>query len=362
MLPIVDALRTAVDNELAVGLKFRCESGLGLLPAPPPGPFFPGGPGGPGGRPPGGPGSRDGRPPGPGPRGYELFIYAADGTSPAINAPPLPSATLSTFWTGVGRGLQLRFDIGGAGDCAVGLARMLPRPGQLRDQLVAVALVLLSVLGGVWMAAGPVISRMRRLADAVRRSAASTYDQPVQADGDDEVAVARARPSTRPARRCGLSLQDVQAREETLRQFVADTTHDVAIPMSVLQGHLSSLEGALDGIGDDATGRTRTPRPRHQGNPLHHVTPQEPGGRDQARRHQCPAGTGPGQSRGAGRAGDRAASAAGARLERRGRLRRAGRAAGATDRRHAPRAGAQQPGRQRHPLQRCRRPRGRRPR
>lgn len=230
-----DALRTAVDNELAVGLKDRCESGFGPLPAPPPRPFFPGGPGG--------------RPPGPGPRGYELFAYAADGTSPAINAPPLPSAALSTFWTGLGRGLQLRFDIGGAGDCAVGLVRMPPRPGQLRDQLVAVALVVLSVLGGVWIAAGPVIARMRRLADAVRRSAASTYDQPVSTEGDDEVA-SLAQAFNDAGATVKAHLHDVQAREETLRKFVADTTHDVAIPMSVLQGHLSSLEGTLDGIGD----------------------------------------------------------------------------------------------------------------
>jgi signal transduction histidine kinase len=38
---------------------------------------------------------------------------------------------------------------------------------------------------------------------------------------------------------------EVQARENTLRGFVANTTHDVAIPLTVLQGHLAELDTAL---------------------------------------------------------------------------------------------------------------------
>jgi HAMP domain-containing protein len=141
---------------------------------------------------------------------------AADGATRSADAPALPAATFSSFWTGVGRGLQLRFDIGGSGDCAIGLARMLPRPGQLRDQLVAVALVVLSVLGGVWVAAGPVISRMRRLADEVRQSAASSYVQPVHAEHDDEVS-ALARAFNDAGATVRAQLTEIQAREETLR-------------------------------------------------------------------------------------------------------------------------------------------------
>lgn len=232
-----DTLRSAVDNDLAFGLKDRCESGVG--PPPRGGPLPPDGPRGRGGR----PGD------GPGPRGYLLYTYPADGATRSADAPALPAATVSTFWTGVGRGLQLRFAIGGSGDCAIGLARLPPRPGQLRDQLVAVALVVLSVLGGVWIAAGSVISRMRRLADDVRQSAASTYDRPVPEEDDDEVA-ALARAFNDAGATVRAQLTEIQAREETLRQFVANTTHDVAIPMSVLQGHLSSLDGVLAAGGD----------------------------------------------------------------------------------------------------------------
>ena len=140
-----DALRSAAENDLAFGLKDRCESGV--RPPPPPGRGLP---------PPGGPPGRGGPPGGgPGPGGYRLYTYSTDGASRSPDAPVLPAATVSTFWTGVGRGLQLRFELGGSADCAIGLARMMPRPGQLRDQLAAVALVGLSVLGSVWVAVGP---------------------------------------------------------------------------------------------------------------------------------------------------------------------------------------------------------------
>lgn len=228
-----DTLRSTIDTELAFGLRDRCESGLVPPAAPRRGPFAPPGPGG-----------RGARPGGPGPRGYVLFTYATDGSSPSNSAPPLPVEPVSTFWTGVGRGVQVRFDVGGTGACAVGLARMMPRPGQLRDQIVAVLLVVLSVLGGVWLAAGPVISRMRRLADDVRRSASSAYAQPVGVDDDDEVA-SLARAFNDAGATVRTHLLETQAREETLRQFVANTTHDMAIPMSVLQGHLSNLDDAL---------------------------------------------------------------------------------------------------------------------
>ena len=230
-----ETLRATVDNDLAFGLKERCESGSEPPPAPRRGPFDANAPGG-----------RGGRPGGPGPRGHALFTYTADGVSRSNSAPALPATPLSTFWTGVGRGVQLRFEIGGDGHCALGLARMLPRPGQLRDQLVAVGLVVLSVLGGVWLAAGSVISRMRRLADDVRQSAASTYDLPVRADDDDEV-TSLARAFNDASATVRAQVREIQTREETLRQFVANTTHDVAIPMSVLQGHLSNVDAALAG-------------------------------------------------------------------------------------------------------------------
>ena len=39
-------------------------------------------------------------------------------------------------------------------------------------------------------------------------------------------------------------LEELQRREDGLRQFVANTAHDVGLPLTVLQGHLSELEAA----------------------------------------------------------------------------------------------------------------------
>lgn len=93
---------------------------------------------------------------------------------------------------------------------------------------------------------------MRRLADQVRRSAASSYAQPVHVEQDDEVAEL-ARAFNEAGATVRVQLTEIQAREETLRQFVANTTHDVAIPMSVLRGHLSSLESVLAAHGESGT-------------------------------------------------------------------------------------------------------------
>jgi len=120
-----------------------------------------------------------------------------------------------------------------------------PRSGELRDQIVALVLVVFSVLAAIWVAAGPVIARLRRLADGVLRSAASHYAEPVAIEGPDEVA-ALAGAFNEAGRRVREHLMEVQAREEALRGFVANTTHDVAIPLTVLQGHLADLDRELE--------------------------------------------------------------------------------------------------------------------
>ena len=53
------------------------------------------------------------------------------------------------------------------------------------------------------------------------------------------------------------SIRPKSATPRALREFLADTTHDLAIPLTVLQGHLSSLRdvqasAALDSAIDEA--------------------------------------------------------------------------------------------------------------
>jgi len=249
-----EELRRSVEADVVNGFKDRCEAD------PPqagrPGRGGSGRPGPPGGapEPPVRPGPDRGRrdgPGGPGPggvRAYEYFAYTADGRPSSSDAPPLPGggrAGTSTFWSGTGRGVALVVPLGGEGPCALVLARIPPRPGELRDQTVALTLVVFSVLAAAWIAAGPVITKLRRLEQGVRQSAASRYEERVTVEGPEEVA-AVAVAFNEAGRRVREHLLEVQAREESLRGFVANTTHDVAIPLTVLLGHLAELDRALE--------------------------------------------------------------------------------------------------------------------
>jgi len=282
-----DELRLSVAADLANGLRDRCEAnppatgrpGRGGFQRPPRGgpPASegargaqpPGGPGGEGakGGPPGGDGARGGPPragegprrdgaqgarggpPGQGASGaYEYYAYDAAGVPSAADAPALPAerdGTASTkYWAGSGFGVAVVVPLGGQGQCAYLLARIPPRPAELRDQLQALLLVVVSVLGAAWFAAGPVIGRLRRLGDAVRQSAASHYATPVSTAGRDEVS-ALASAFNEAGQEVRSHLIDLQAREQALREFVANTTHDVATPLTVLQGHLAALDADL---------------------------------------------------------------------------------------------------------------------
>lgn len=230
-------LRRSVGVDVANGLLARCEA------APP----TTGRPGRGVGREP------ERRRPAPPPRrdGYEFYAYDIAGRATAADAPPLPhdrsGTTVSRFWSGPGRGVQLVVPLATSGPCAVVLARINPNFGALRDQAVALGLVIVSVLAAAWLVAGPLIARLRRLQDGVRRSAASHYAEPVVEDGRDEVA-ALAGAFNEAGGHVRSRLVEVQAREAALRNFVANTTHDVAIPLTVLQGHLDELDRAAAGL------------------------------------------------------------------------------------------------------------------
>ncbi len=96
------------------------------------------------------------------------------------------------------------------------------------------------VLAAVMMVAGPMIRRIRQLTRAVERSASSAYDLSIPALGSDEVAEL-GRAFDRAARRVRDELEQRMRSETALREFLANTTHDLMIPLTVLQGHLAAL-------------------------------------------------------------------------------------------------------------------------
>ncbi|WP_342373947.1 HAMP domain-containing sensor histidine kinase [Myxococcus stipitatus] len=133
------------------------------------------------------------------------------------------------------------------GPCAFVLARSVDPPRPSRLVLVPLkdwTLLVFTVVAAVVLALGSVVRRVRVLTEEVRASARSGYAQPVSVRGQDEIAdLARAFQEARAEIQARMAHQE--AREQGLRDFLANTTHDVMTPLTVLQGHLSAMQRQL---------------------------------------------------------------------------------------------------------------------
>ena len=134
------------------------------------------------------------------------------------------------------------------GACAFVLARR-PRPPFGPDTLSSIARTwappVLAMLLSVALALGPIVRRIRLLAERVRASARDRYRTEIALGGDDEVAELAAA-FDGAGREVRTHLEHQEKREQTLRDFLANTTHDVMTPLTVLQGHLSAMRRHLD--------------------------------------------------------------------------------------------------------------------
>jgi signal transduction histidine kinase len=204
----------------------------------------------------------DGPGPGSGPRGprFRPRLYAYDATFIAAHplAPPLDErvrnalrggAEYATAQTDRGFVVVARMSWT-EGPCAI-IGTLAPtwfRVLPPSDQLVGWSALCLGLVFAVWLSAGPVVRRIHALEHDVRQSADAQYAELVRIEGSDEIAgLARAfNDAGAQVRRHILSIQE---REETLRTFLANTTHDVMLPLTVLQGHIARLK---DVAGDPA--------------------------------------------------------------------------------------------------------------
>ena len=201
------------------------------------------------------PGGGPGPGPGPGPGGPRfrprLYAYDAAFTAADPQAPPLDErvrqalsggAEYATAHTDRGFVVVARMSWT-EGPCAI-IGTIAPtwfRVLPPADQLVSWGALCLGLVLAVWLSAGPVVRRIHALEHDVRRSADAQYADPVRIDGSDEIsALARAfNDAGTQVRRHIISIQE---REETLRTFLANTTHDVMLPLTVLQGHIARLK------------------------------------------------------------------------------------------------------------------------
>ncbi len=216
---------------------------------------------------------------------FALWAYRADLSGASTVAPPIPvrirvkldagDATASEVFERRGTSV-LRMGIRmpwADGPCAVMVAeRALPPSDDDPMILWGLAILCGGVLLAVFLAAGPMVRRIRRLKADVKRSAASRYESPARIEGRDEIADL-ARTFNEAAEEVRAHVAAVEEREETLRRFVADTTHDVMTPLTVLQGHLSAIrERTLSGEAvDPAEVRSSLEEAHYMGSLIHNL-------------------------------------------------------------------------------------------
>ncbi|MCB9600056.1 MAG: HAMP domain-containing histidine kinase [Sandaracinus sp.] len=126
------------------------------------------------------------------------------------------------------------------GPCTfVATARPFEGPGLAFTLAPALAVSVFTVLLAV-LAAGPLVRRVRRLTDAVRRARAGE-GVTIPVDGEDELTeLQRAIAADRSE--LAAKVDALRRRDEALTSFVSNTTHDVMIPLTVLQNHLVTLQ------------------------------------------------------------------------------------------------------------------------
>ena len=124
--------------------------------------------------------------------------------------------------------------------CGVVVVR---RPFRQPGLLPLASPVLIALFAGLigLLAAAPLVSRIRRLQLRVQKQKGHAAGGSVAMNGDDEIAeLSRAFEEARRA----LSVQVValERRDSALKEYIANTTHDVMLPLTVLQGHLVALQ------------------------------------------------------------------------------------------------------------------------
>ena len=128
------------------------------------------------------------------------------------------------------------------GACMYALA-IMPTPPPLASftALIVGAFMLIGAPAVVlWFALSQPVARIRALAAGVRDAAAKRYETSVPVTGRDEISeLGHAFNDASAVVRAHVA--EVERREKALRDFVAHTTHDVALPLSVLLSHVTRL-------------------------------------------------------------------------------------------------------------------------
>jgi two-component system sensor histidine kinase BaeS len=190
----------------------------------------------------------------------QVFAYDAAFHSANASAPPFPDdlrAALSsgerqaggTFPAPSGHGLQRAVLMPWTdGPCAVLLGRFSGFSFHGSTRLFRLTVIFLVLIPTVLVTALPIVTRIRRLTAAVKTSADSTYTIKVPETRRDEIGELE-RAFNRAGEQVRTYMGTLEEREATLRSFVSNTVHDVAVPLTVVQGHLSTLQSLMSSDG-----------------------------------------------------------------------------------------------------------------
>ena len=182
---------------------------------------------------------------------FLVFTYERAGASSQPGAPTLPPEVLDRVRAGsvpvgsstdvmLGRDRHLLLPLTNqGGPCALALIAT-PRRGPLgpppADLLLPLALALVAGLVAIW----PVVRRIRSMTVAVRRWDEGAPLGLTRDVGSDELSEL-SRALTDSAETIRSQHAALVARERALLAFVENTTHDLATPLTVLQGNLSAI-------------------------------------------------------------------------------------------------------------------------
>lgn len=188
-------------------------------------------------------------------RPHRVFAYDADFQSRNPDNPPFPielaqqlkaGNDVAAYRSAGQRRTQVAVRMPwNEGPCAVVLMRAKgPPPWFSGAVLMPAFLVALVVILVALFSAGPIVRRVRHLTDSVRKLGSGS-EGPIQVEGNDEIAeLGNAFEQSRQT--IHAQLASLREREAALRNYIANTTHDVMLPLSVLQGHLVSLQQRIE--------------------------------------------------------------------------------------------------------------------
>jgi len=188
---------------------------------------------------------------------FEYFAYDEAFSALSSAAPRFPNdvkqelrrgnkTVTGEFSTNEGTGLQTAVSTGWErSPCAVLLFRLRPLARPWYEGTALLVALFGSIFGAAMVAAGPVVSRVRRLGLEARQSASDEYKSTISVSGRDELS-ALAFAFNEAAADIRRRATDVRDREESLRRYIANTSESVTTPLLKLEQQLGDHPSVAD--------------------------------------------------------------------------------------------------------------------